>query len=234
VDVFQYKAKLKYIESLRFVKDIEKEVRQLIDKLKPLSIGCGYNTDSDFGSDIYIYKLTIKALRNFKQSTRKVLPSYIYNFIREVTSNLLLFLLADRDNWLAQLYSTHPTINYTLVMDIFEFNEVIQIPNGLHNFKRFNNLIADNPIHFDLGFGTYLDGFEVYSTSLKLSESALVRAIMIKKSDFPNETRTVWNKYVAYLKSQNKNTYTTPESVSKQILELEQYIAALYEFKEQL
>jgi hypothetical protein len=234
VDVFQYKAKLKYIESLRFVKDIEKEVRQLIDKLKPLSIGCGYNAGSDFESDVYTYKLTIRALDKFKQSTRRVLPSYIYSYIKYVTTNLLRFLLVDQDSWLSELYSVQPTIDYTLIMDTFEFNDTIQVPKGMHNLKRLNDLIVDNPINFNLEFDIYLDDFEIYSTELKLSESALVRAIMIQKSEFPNERRTVWDKYITHLKSQNKNTYTTPEVVDKQILELEQYIAALYEFKKQL
>lgn len=202
---FKYVAYLKKIESTKLVKDLEIIVRELCYKIDKRS----------FKEDIILnYKLYTFALNKFKEKSSKVLPDFIYNN-KAYAHRLILDKFFKEDSLPA----------YELLINTFEFDELISLPINHDYLPKIDKVIGDSPMPFRIDWTkTKLTSFDSSSTEFDQRTQKYLVGLRYKQVNFPNSNRPVIESYLAYYRS------TQPpkqEEINAAILLLEQQINAI-------
>lgn len=227
MNLFQYKAKIAGIDSLKYVKDLEAEVRLLQE---PLSI---FNTWDDprkvmCEATVFKYKAYTYALNAFAAKSSKTLPDFMYDTHTKTQSWLVDQLLKPYQ----------PTCSYTDFIDIFEFDKHLKFNRNKNYMFKLDQIVGANSVHFTIDWNDYLTSEEIHTFEL-LDRQAIkqLKAIRYKLiNGFINQPRTIIDMYIADAKSKSTIQYINqPGSITlDQQTRLNEYINALNYFIEDL
>lgn len=202
---FKYVAYLKKIESTKLVKDLEIIVRKLCYEINRWS----FKEDT-----ILNYKLYTFALNKLKEKSSKILPDYIYNNKLFAHQHILEHFFK-KDNF----------PSYELLINTFEFDELLSLPINYAYLPKIDKVIGTNPMPFRIDWAeTRITSFDSSSTEFSPQTQNYLVGLRYKQVNFPNSNRPVIESYLAYYKP------TQPpkqEEINAAILLLEQQINAI-------
>jgi hypothetical protein len=155
MDLFQYRAIIVNLESLKYVRELEAEVRNLNDKLNAnYYYTTTYRVREDYLKYKFLYKAYTKALNLFSNKSKKQLPEFIYKHKHIIHTAL-------RDNLIKTKDEDRLIFTYDELIDLLEFDTVLTTsPTSFEIIPVLHNIIQDKPIHFTINFKQFnLDNF---------------------------------------------------------------------------
>jgi len=206
MDLFQYHATIANFESLKYVHELEAEIRKLNTTL---NANYYYNLSSSILKDYTSYKLKYKAytkaLNLFETKSKKQLPEFIYRHKTNVHNALMDQISSEADNRIIYTYDE--------LIDLLEFDdEMILSHTSFEVIPVLHSIIQDKPIHFRIRFKNFnLNKFS--SNSLDNCQSGvkqLIRMTRHKQVLSPNKPSTVIDAAIDYWRTK---VTTTPESL---------------------
>jgi len=167
------------------------------------------------------YKLFVLAMTLYSTKYTDKLPTYLYkNHVQAQTTIL--------HHYLVMPYLTNsnaPLTDYTELLDMFEFDAVLETPEQQNDaISALHSVVLNNQLPFKLKFNQLLSYFDTHSMiGANRKVQAHIHAIRLKQTLSPNKPATVLDQYVA-------DTYAAikeHKDVSKAILRLKQQTKAL-------
>jgi len=209
-----YTASVAKLNSIKTVKELEEVLRGYVYSFNKWQ-------SSDFTSeDLLNYKLATLALKLFTAKSKKTLPNFIYEKIKQYQLNLLNFYVLTEEL----------TVSYEKLIDLFEFDSVIFMPRRIDALQYLNNIVKEKPIHFNIDWElTYLSSFDNYSTDLNKKTQIYLAGLRYKLVNFPNQYQTIIESYLNYYS--NSLCEATQNEIIDSITLLEQQTLALKELQ---
>ena len=226
MDLFLYKAKLQELIDCKTISQLENLLREYSDKTQKAKNFIKVHYE-DFK---FNYKLYSKAFQLFGQKSKKTLPDFLSDRIKENQKKVLL-----------SLKHKHICLTYEEILDLFEFNKYIYIPAYEDCLKIFDEIIKDKPVHFKLANATEnpIDAFTRTFINLPINDfyiKAYIAAIKYKQTTLKNKSHTIWEQYLSALKQKAKMNPTEDfnKVLEEQIQNLIDFTKAAKTFQKEL
>lgn len=194
MNLFEYTTKSAYLDSLKYVNEIESELRSLINNIYTTGWNKRY-TKSVFNLDELTrpFMLYTKCLKLFETKSTRVLPDFIYT-ARHAGATYIVEKLADLN---------HP-ITYDQYLDIFQYmnNESITLPrNYANDFARelnyLINVIDDNVNPYKIDFNNIIaNSFYISAAKGNGIIANILQAISIRQLDYNDKKYTVLEDFI--------------------------------------
>src|SRR5574344_896201 len=194
MNLFEYTTKSAYLDSLKYVNEIESELRSLINNVYTTGWSKRY-TKSVFNLDELVrpFMLYTKCLKLFEDKSSRILPDFIYN-ARHESATYIVEKLTD-SNYL---------ITYDQYLDIFQYmnNESITLPRNYANdfsveLKYLINVIEDNINPYKIDFSN-IRANSFYSSTAKGNDiiANILQAISTRQLDYNYKKYTVLEDFI--------------------------------------
>lgn len=194
MNLFEYTAKSAYLDSLKYVNEIESELRSLLNNVYTTGWSKRY-TKSVFNLDELVrpFMLYTKCLKLFEDKSSRTLPDFIYT-AKHVGATYIVEKLAD-SNYL---------ITYDQYLDIFQYmnNESITLPRNYANdfsveLKYLINIIEDNINPYKIDFNNIRSN-SFYSSVAKGNDiiANILQAISTRQLDYNDKKYTVLEDFI--------------------------------------
>lgn len=194
MNLFEYTTKSAYLDSLKYVNEIESELRSLINNVYTTNWNKRYNK-SVFNLDELIrpFMLYTKCLKLFEDKSSRTLPDFIYN--ARYTSATYIVEKLTKSNY---------QITYDQYLDIFQYmnNESITLP---HNYasdfsvelRYLINTIEDNVNPYKINFSN-IRANSFYSSTAKDNSiiANILQAISIRQLEYNDKKYTVLEDFI--------------------------------------
>lgn len=194
MNLFEYTTKSAYLDSLKYVNEIESELRSLLNNVYTTHWNKRY-AKSVFNLDELVrpFILYTKCLKLFEDKSSRTLPDFMYH-TRHAGATYIVEKLAD-SNYL---------ITYAQYLDIFQYmnKESITLPRNYTNdfsveLEYLINTIEDNVNPYKIDFNNIrADGF--YSSTAKNNYiiANILKAISIRQLDYNDKKYTVLEDFI--------------------------------------
>lgn len=230
MDKFIYAASVKELQLCGTAAKLEDFVRTYVDHLQRTILYSPWNGRiMDKEECICWYKLVSLSLNLHAKKSRKILPEFVHKVKRDSHNNLLNAILGFDNDAKKGIILTE-LIDYETFLDWFEFDDLITLPTSQNYVENLNNIIDDKPFRFDIIFNNSLTQFDFNSTNLGIASQQFIYAIRYKQVNFPDKPQTIWDRFIKYVTAQAQDV--TQHEVDREVLKLEQQIAAIKSFRE--
>ncbi len=193
MDEFKYAVTMQHLNSLTTVKDLEYNLRNLVDSL-PYIYSSADNFNKEYKERALKYKLARYAFNLFTNKSKKVLPDFIDERIISVQKDFMYTLLTDKRVYV-----------YEELLTLFEFDTVIKFTAiELNELCKLHEVILDKPVHFTFDFSKIRSTkFDAYSLSGALPSDIekYIASIRHKQVLSPDTPSTVFDAAITYFKS---------------------------------
>ena len=194
MNLFEYTTKSAYLDSLKYVNEIESELRSLLNNVHTTGWSKRY-TKSEFKLDELVrpFMLYTKCLKLFESKSTRVLPDFIYT-ARHGGATYIVEKLADLN---------YP-ITYNQYLDIFQYmnNESITLPRNFNKdfsveLRYLINVIEDNVNPYKIDFNN-VTANNFYSSTAKGNGviANILQAISIRQLDYNDKKYTVLEDFI--------------------------------------
>ena len=194
MNLFEYTTKSAYLDSLKYINEIESELRSLINNVHTTGWSKRY-TKSLFNLDELIrpFMLYTKCLKLFEDKSSRTLPDFIYT-ARHAGAAYIVEKLADLS------YS----LSYAQYLDIFQYmnNESITLPRNFNKdfsveLRYLINVIEDNVNPYKIDFNN-VTANNFYSSTAKGNGiiANILQAISIRQLDYNDKKYTVLEDFI--------------------------------------
>lgn len=194
MNLFEYTTKSAYLDSLKYVNEIESELRSLLNNVYTINWNKRY-TKSVFNLDELIrpFMLYTKCLKLFEDKSSRTLPDFIYN-ARHESATYIVEKLAD-SNYL---------ITYDQYLDIFQYmnNESITLPRNFTKdlsveLRYLINVIEDNVNPYKINFNN-IRANSFYISVAKSNDiiANILQAISTRQLDYNDKKYTVLEDFI--------------------------------------
>jgi hypothetical protein len=225
MDEFKYIATLAAIDSYKYVKDLEHNLRCLI----PSTPSTRKNLPENYHLS---YKVYAYALNKFEEKSKSRLPDFIYNK-RENSKQRLLYEFIETEN---PQFTT-----YEKLIDVFEFDKHITPDRTTQEvIPRLHSIIGSKPIHFTIDFDQFnCNNFNTHSIEMPHTSNnnfqQLVRMTRHKQVLSPNSPSTIIDQAIGYWSEQlAKQQHIKMDLYAKAAELLEQQTTAIKSVLEEL
>lgn len=194
MNLFEYTTKSAYLDSLKYINEIEYELRLLINNVYTTSWNKRY-AKSEFNLDELVrpFMLFTKCLKLFESKSTRVLPDFIYT-ARHIGATYIVEKLA----------SYNYPITYDQYLDIFQYmnRESIALPRNFTNdlsggLKYLINVIEDNVNPYKIDFNN-VTANSFYSSAAKGNGviANILQAISIRQLDYNDKKYTILEDFI--------------------------------------
>lgn len=216
----EYFIKLEYLKNCKTLKELENFIRENIFHIKD-----SYNFKNNIPKRIFYYKLLVLAHKLFTTRSKKELPDFLLNRLKNTQKDILnLFLDKHKEEIPNFAYS------YEDFMDVFEFNTKLIFLGGTEQLIIFDELIGENPLPFSMDFNIYLSAFDNVTTFGSISDKKYLAVLRLNQTFNPQKTRSVLLKCLESYLQNCRGAYSVGE-IQEFITLLEQQITALKTLK---
>lgn len=194
MNLFEYTTKSAYLDSLKYVNEIESELRSLLNNVYTINWNKRY-TKSVFNLDELIrpFMLYTKCLKLFEDKSSRTLPDFIYN-ARHESATYIVEKLAD-SNYL---------ITYDQYLDIFQYmnNESITLPRNFTKdlsveLRYLINVIEDNVNPYKINFNNIrANNFYISVARSNDIIANILQAISTRQLDYNDKKYTVLEDFI--------------------------------------
>ena len=189
---FQFKAQYAKIDSMKYVKDLEEAIRDLVPinyKSKYYELMYIYSLDQltkkEQKTFEYIYRLLTLAFKKFKEKTQKELPEKITYPYKKIQENILFILFEDDT-----AYSYDEIVEITKNSDYLYFNERNEL---LFNFIK---ICKSHSVHINYDKKMTID-YEIASSDIE--NKAMLILLEFKHKELNNSNNfAIWNELYKY------------------------------------
>ena len=194
MNLFEYTTKSAYLDSLKYVNEIESELRSLLNNVHTTGWSKRY-TKSTFNLDELVrpFMLYTKCLKLFESRSTRVLPDFIYN-TRHAGATYIVEKLADLNY----------QITYNQYLDIFQYmnNESIILPRNFNKdfsveLRYLIDVIEDNVNPYKIDFNNVTANSFYNSTAKGNGVIAnILQAISKRQLDYNDKKYTVLEDFI--------------------------------------
>ena len=194
MNLFEYTTKSAYLDSLKYINEIESELRSLLNNVYTAGWSKRY-TKSVINLDELTrpFMLYTKCLKLFESKSSRTLPDFIYNTRREGATHIV-----------EKLANLNYQITYNQYLDIFQYmnNKSITLPsNYADNFsvelKYLINIIEDNINPYKINFNN-IRANSFYNSVAKSNGiiANILQAISMRQLDYNDKKYTVLEDFI--------------------------------------
>ena len=194
MNLFEYTTKSAYLDSLKYVNEIESELRSLINNVYTTGWSKRY-TKSTFNLDELTkpFMLYTKCLKLFESKSTRVLPDFIYT-ARHAGATYIV----------EKLTSCNYPLSYAQYLDIFQYmnNESITLHRNYANdfsseLKYLINVIEDNVNPYKIDFNNVAAN-NFYSSAAEGNGviANILQAISMRQLDYNDKKYTVLEDFI--------------------------------------
>ena len=218
MNLFEYTAKAAYLDSLKYINEIESELRSLVDKVYTSSWNKRYTTKQiNLDELTRPFMLYTKCLKLFESRSSRTLPDFIYNTRREGATHIV-----------ERLSNYNYQITYAQYLDIFQYmnNEPIMLP---HHFlgdtkNELNYLIRtiqDNVNPYKINFiNVRANSFYNSLANSNNIIANILQAISMRQLDYNDKKYTVLEDFI----NTNLDKITAKLTLNNDYINSEEYI----------
>ena len=235
MDLFIYQAAVKELYLCKISSKLEELARIYTGKIKKLPIGNTWDESLypiPYTEQILWYKLLTLTLKLHSSKSKKVLPDFIHTTKSMAHSTLLNAILGfdQQREYYKKWFPLTELINYEQLLDWFEFDTILNLPQSINFVENLNTIVGNNSIPFSIEFNNSLTVFDSYSTKFPKQVQQLVYAIRYKQTNFPDKPQTIWDLFLECIRKQAYDI--SQEEADREVLKLEQQITAIKSFKD--
>lgn len=195
MNLFEYTAKSAYLDSLKYIHEIESELRSLLSKVYTSSYSKRYTTKSVINLDELTrpFMLYTKCLKLFESKSTRTLPEFIYDTRSHGATHIV-----------ERLSSYNYPITYAQYLDIFQYmnNESIILPyNHLGDLTTELNYliraIQDNVNPYKIDFNN-VRANDFYRSTAKGNDTiaCILQAISMRQLEYNDKKYTVLEDFI--------------------------------------